>query len=262
MKFLPNLRLLVLLSLFWLMGCGIYTTPPPFQQISFSAEDSTRVFWLSPEQAPPPSARALGDFEYVAHNKKEGRVALNKIGEDAEKLGANTVYIERFISPTTSLDSYMFIIKGTYYLASDDSVNDILWRRESAIDTCNCAYVYVFRSQLAGGDNYWPIDLFINGEPVGGLSNQKGYKISVPLGEVITIESSIKGGQYELAEVDGYHYVYGYSSSPPSATVPVARTQDVVAVAVIKPSRGPQFYREIYSFHGRLLAESLYLNRR
>ena len=67
----PRLRLALLLLPLIVWACTSSNKYVPFQQITYSENDSTKLFWLSPEQAPPESARNFGEFEYVAKNEKE-----------------------------------------------------------------------------------------------------------------------------------------------------------------------------------------------
>ncbi len=249
----PRLRLALLLLPLIVWACTSSNKYVPFQQITYTENESTKLFWLSAEQAPPESARNFGEFEYVAKNEKEADMALKSIEEDAINIGANTIYVERYTRSTTATEAYIFSIKGSYLLSKPDSVNDILWRRETALDTCNCIYVYVFRSQHTGGGHYALMDVVINDEAVGGLANQKGYKLQVPSSESITVTSSAKATRLNLETTSGYLYIHGFSEVVDNYYQP--------GVIVLTQNRPRNFFMEVKSFHGRLLAESLYLER-
>lgn len=253
MKTKPQLRIIILVLPIILYSCTSTKKYTPFEQITYSENDSTKLFWLSPEQTPPESAKNIGEFEFVAQNQNEVNRALQTIEKDAIEKGANTVYVERYIRSTTASDPNILSIKGNFLVSNPDSINDILWRRETALDTCNCIYVYVFRSQHTGGGHYALMDVQINDEVIGGLANQKGYKLQVPISETITISSSAKGAKLNLEATKGYSYVHGFSEVVDNYYQP--------GVIVLTQNRPRNFFIEINSFHGRLLAESLFLGR-
>ncbi len=244
-------RYFVILLVLALAGCK--SNYMPFPEVTAHGKNNDRLYWLTPEQMPPSMAQLKGTFEYQAKTKAEAEEVFFAIGREALAKGANLVYVERYKRPTTPYQHYIFSMQCRFLKTEPDSIQKILNDRQLALDTCQCAYVYVFRNQYGGGGSYVPMHLQINDEPIGGIANQKGYKLKARKGEQLTLKSSAPGAYLRLDSVSGYKYIHAFSEPGKVYGAPPY---------VIVKTKNPKYYVEISNFHGRLLAESLFLGRR